>query len=254
MVLRAMEKRAAKRCQAWNSCASDDLISPPSGISHRLLERVDTIVLFSLDDKKQGIPIMTENQHSLLPYYAGWGIYNQRLVAAIAPLTAEQLALRNTPLHWSIGMYATHIVANRAWWFHARMGEGSDDLTPLELWALGVCEGDVDPLHSAAELIAGLKKTWQMIEQTLARLTPADLFEVFSPLDQAERVRHAKLVEPALQPFAQMWLDATARSGAMRPAVSRQWIIWGVLEHDIHHGSEVSTILGVHGLPVVELD
>jgi hypothetical protein len=57
----------------------------------------------------------------------------------IAPLTQEQLALRTTPNHWSIGMYVMHSVANRAWWFHARMGEGGDDLTLLELWALGVC-------------------------------------------------------------------------------------------------------------------
>lgn len=197
---------------------------------------------------------MTDQQLSLLPFYAGWGIYQQRLVAAIAPLTTEQLTLRNTPQHWSVGMYATHIVANRAWWFHARMGEGGDDLTPLELWALGVCEADVDPLHPAAELVAGLEKTWQLIEQTLARLTPADLFAFVPPLDQADRVRHAQRVEAALQPFAQMWLDATARSGEVKPAVSRQQVIWGVLEHDIHHGSEISTILGVHGLPVVELD
>ena len=67
-------------------------------------------------------------------------------------------------------------------------------------------------------------------------------------------MRHAKLVEPALQPFAQMWVDAAALSGEVRPAVSLQRIIWDVLEHDIHHGSEISTILGVHGLPVVELD
>ena len=197
---------------------------------------------------------MTEHQLSLLPFYAGWGIYNQRLVAAIAPLTGEQLALRNTPQHWSIGMYATHIVANRAWWFHARMGEGSADLTSLELWALGICEGGVDPFHPAAELVAGLEKTWQMIQKTLARLTPADLEQVFPPLDEAERVRHAKLVEPALQPFAQMWVDAARLSGEVRPPVSLQWIIWHVLEHDIHHGSEISTILGVHGLPVVELE
>ncbi|EFH80041.1 hypothetical protein Krac_0580 [Ktedonobacter racemifer DSM 44963] len=39
---------------------------------------------------------MTEHQLSLLPFYAGWGIYQQRLVAAIAPLTGKQLALRNT--------------------------------------------------------------------------------------------------------------------------------------------------------------
>ena len=117
---------------------------------------------------------MTEHQLSLLPFYAGWGIYNQRLVAAIAPLTAEQLTLRNTPHHWSIGMYATHIVANRAWWFHARMGERGDDLTPLELWALGVCEADVDPLHTAAELVAGLEQTWQMIDwrETAGRTSP----------------------------------------------------------------------------------
>jgi len=79
-----MEKRAAKRCQAWNCgeriadvphsphapadgchlfpcrgirivdhCASDDLLalSPPSGLAHRFLARVDTIVLFILEDK-----------------------------------------------------------------------------------------------------------------------------------------------------------------------------------------------------------
>ncbi|HEV2235440.1 MAG TPA: DinB family protein [Ktedonobacterales bacterium] len=197
---------------------------------------------------------MTEQQLSLLPFYAGWGTYQQRLVAAIAPLTTEQLALRTTPQHWTIGMYVTHIVANRAWWFHARMGEGSDDLTPLELWALGVCEADVDPQHPAAELVAGLERTWQLIERTLARLTPADLEQTFPPFDDAERVRHAQRVEPALQPYARMWLEAERLDGSVRPTRSRQWIIWSVLQHDIHHGSEIATTLGIHGLPVVALD
>src|ERR1051326_8469543 len=112
MVPRDMEKRAAKRCQAWNSgethrCCSpstphwrmDAIFSPvaashsrswckrcpalasPSGLSHCFLARVDMIVLFFLEDNKQGIPLMTEHQLSLFPFYAGWGIYNQRLVA-----------------------------------------------------------------------------------------------------------------------------------------------------------------------------
>lgn len=197
---------------------------------------------------------MTDVQRPLLDFYEGWGTYNQRLVAAIAPLTHEQLALRTTPLHWSIGMYVTHIVANRAWWFHARMGEGGDDLTPLELWALGVAEANVDPGHPAAVLVAGLEKTWRMIEEVLARLTPDDLETTFPPLTETERIRHARSVEPGLQPYARMWLDASHASIVVPPARSRQWIIWGVLEHDIHHGSEVSTTLGMHGLPVVDTD
>ncbi|GCE14619.1 DinB family protein [Tengunoibacter tsumagoiensis] len=197
---------------------------------------------------------MIEHQHSLLPFYAGWDRYQQRLVAAITLLTEEQLALRLTPQHWSIGMYVTHIVASRAWWFHARMGEKSVDLTSYELWALGVCEAGVDPCHSAAELVAGLEKTWQGIKQTLIRLTPADLEQVIPPLGDAERVQHAELVEPALQPYAQMWIEAARQAHIVRPSVSLQSVIWHVLEHDIHHGSEIFTTLGVHGLPVFELD
>ncbi len=200
---------------------------------------------------------MTEHQLSLSPFYAGWDVYQRHLVTAIAPLTAEQLALRSSPQNWSVGMIVTHIVACRAWWFHMRMGEGSADLASFELWDLGICEGGVDPLHSAAELVAGLESTWQMIQHTLAHLTPADLEQSFPQPDEAVLLRHAKLVEPVLQPFAQAWLDAAHLAhlaGEERPARSRQWIIWHVLEHDIHHGGELSSILGAHGLAAVDLD
>jgi hypothetical protein len=184
---------------------------------------------------------MTENQLSLSPFYAGWDVYQQHL------------ALRSSPQNWSIGMIATHIVAGRAWWFHTRMSEGSADLASLELWDLGICEGGEDPLHSAAELVAGLERTWQMIQNALAHLTPADLEQVFPHPDRAVLLRHAKLVEPALQQFAQAWLDTAHPAGGERPARSHQWIIWHVLEHDIHHGGELSSILGAHGLAAVDL-
>src|SRR6266700_6121769 len=94
------------RHRMFDHGASDDLLSflplVSPIVSLRVLIRSCCLSL----RKKQGIPIMTEHQLSLLPFYAGWGIYNQRLVAAIAPLTAEQLALRNSPQNWSIGMYA----------------------------------------------------------------------------------------------------------------------------------------------------
>lgn len=166
---------------------------------------------------------MAENQRSLSSFYAGWDVYQRHLVATIAPLTSELLALRSSSQHWSVGMIATHIVACRAWWFHTRMGEGNADLAPLELWDRWD-ESDV-PLRSVAELVAGLESTWQMIQDALARLTPADLERVFPHPD-----------------------------GGDRPARSCQWIIWHVLEHDIHHGGELSSILGAHGLAAVDLD
>ena len=58
----------------------------------------------------------SEHQLSLVPFYKGWDVYQQRLVAAIAPLTSEQLALRSSPQNWSVGMLVTHIVSARAWW------------------------------------------------------------------------------------------------------------------------------------------
>lgn len=169
----------------------------------------------------------TEHQLSLSLFYKGWDVYQQHLVEAIASLTAEQLALRSSPHYWSVGMIVTHMVAARAWWFHTKMGEGSPDLSALELWDLGVCEKGIDPLHPAAELVEGLERSWQVIEQTLTRLTVSELAQV---------------------------IPIRSWTGEERPARSRQWIIWHVLEHDIHHGGEISSILGAHGVAAVNLD
>jgi uncharacterized damage-inducible protein DinB len=162
---------------------------------------------------------MTEHQLSLAPFYKGWDVYQQRLVAAIAPLTAEQLALRSAPHQWSIGILAAHIIAARVAWFHIRMGEGSSDLAPMDAW-----DEDGEPPRSAAELVAGLETTWQTVQDALARWTFADLEQVFP------------------HPSRKDW-----------PARSRQYIIWHVLEHDIHHGGELSSILGAHRLAAVDL-
>ena len=165
---------------------------------------------------------MTEHQLSLAPFYAGWDVYQQHLVAAIAPLTSEQLALRSSPQNWSVGMIATHIIAVRVGWFHMWMGAGD-----AELAALGEWDEDGQPTRSAAELVTGLEMSWQMIQNALANFTPADLAQTFQyPYPGKEN----------------------------RSQHSRQWIIWHVLEHDIHHGGELSSILGAHGLAAVDLD
>jgi len=66
--------------------------------------------------------------------------------------------------------------------------------------------------------------TWTMIDDCLRRWTPEDLAARFS------RQR---------------------RSGAQ--TFTRQWVIWHLMEHDLHHGGEISQILGSHGVPALDL-
>lgn len=167
---------------------------------------------------------MTEQTLPLITFYKGWGTYQQNLVETIAPLSPEQLALPASSHQWTIGMLAQHIVANRVWWFQVWMGKGSRDLAPIAHW------DPADPVEQspleAAELVAGLEATWGMIAEALARWTPADLERVFSPpsaLSEEER---------------DMFGNLTLR-----------WIVWHVLEHEIHHGGELSLALGGYGLP-----
>ena len=85
----------------------------------------------------------------------------------------------------------------------------------------------MDPLHSAAELVDGLERTWQMIQNALAHLTTASLEQV---------------------------IPIRSWNGERETRAFTQWIIWHVLEHDIYHGGELSSILGAHGLAAVDLE
>ena len=166
--------------------------------------------------KEQALPLIT--------FYKGWEAYQRNLVDIIAPLSSAQLALPAPSHQWTIGMLAQHIVANRVWWFQVWMGEGSPNLAPIAHWD-PADEVEQAPL-TAAELVAGLESTWRMITDALARWIPADLEHVFQP--------PAALKEEEREYF---------------PPTSRQWIIWHALEHEIHHGGELSLALGSHGLP-----
>ncbi|MBI5958918.1 MAG: DinB family protein, partial [Chloroflexi bacterium] len=76
------------------------------------------------------------------------------------------------------------------------------------------------PTRSAAELVIGLKATWQVIHDTLNHWTPADLIEIVHDTDENGE-------------------DQT---------YTRQWVIWHLIEHDLHHGGELSFTLGMHKL------
>jgi uncharacterized damage-inducible protein DinB len=158
---------------------------------------------------------MPENHTTLSNYYKGWDNYQDLLTKAIAPLSAEQLTLRAAPHLRPIGLITAHIISARVWWFHNIMGEGHSDLASMADW-----DDDDAPPRSAAELVDGLEASWQMIQNVLALRTPADLDQTFQRRSES---------------------------------VSRQWIIWHVIEHDLHHGGEISLTLGMNGLAALDI-
>jgi uncharacterized damage-inducible protein DinB len=151
---------------------------------------------------------------SLTPFYLGWAAQNQRLLDALAPLTPEQLLLRSAPHMWPVSVLAAHLVGARVFWFHTIMREGPPEVGQ---W-LGL--DDVDESERTRErLLQSLHDSWALIEGVLARYTPADLDATF------ERVYPNRV-----------------------KVFTRQALILRVLGHDFHHGGEISTTLGMHGL------
>ena len=73
-----------------------------------------------------------------------------------------------------------------------------------------------DPPHSAAEIVQGLELTWRFITNTLMQGSSTDI------IPESDEV-------PTVQ------------------------IIWGLLDHDLPHAGELSLLLGVDGLPGVEI-
>lgn len=153
-------------------------------------------------------------QATLEVIYENWRGYQEKLRACLAPLTAEQLLLQPAAGMWPLGQIAQHIISVRAGWFSGTLQEADATMSAYMDW------GQSDsPARSAAELVRGLDETWAFIETRLQRWTPAD----------------------CAQTFPDEW-DGQVYE------VSRSWVIYHVLEHDLHHGGEVSLLLGMHGL------
>jgi uncharacterized damage-inducible protein DinB len=158
---------------------------------------------------------MQQHQTTLDVIYENWRNYNGKLRIAIAPLTEEQLNLQPAPRMWPLAQIVQHIISVRAGWFSGTLQDNDELMDAYMMW------GQRDsPSRSAAELVRGLDETWAFIESRLQRWTP----------------------EECTTTFPDEWDGQTYD-------VSRSWVIYHVLEHDLHHGGELSLILGMNGLP-----
>ncbi len=160
-----------------------------------------------------------DTQSTLDVIYENWRGYNGKLQKSIAPLTNEQLLLQPAPRMWPLGQIVQHIISVRAGWFTGTLQDADQMMDQYMEW------GQLDsPDRSAAEMVLGLEETWAFIQSRLQRWTPAD----------------------CARTFPDEW------DGQIQQ-VSRSWVIYHVLEHDLHHGGEVSLILGMNGLGGVDL-
>ena len=160
---------------------------------------------------------MPKPPSSMPTIYAGWQYYQSLLTKALTPLSSDQLALRAAPRLRSIGGMATHMIGARARWF--MMGEGDDEFAPFAKW-----DRRGRRPRSAAELVGGLETTWQGMQAAIARWTPTD--------------------------WQQTWPGEYPDDP---PVITRHWVIWHLIEHDVHHGGEISLTLGMHGLKAPDL-
>jgi uncharacterized damage-inducible protein DinB len=157
---------------------------------------------------------MAEAIKTLDIFYESWQLYQEHLKAALAPLTAEQLALRAAPHLRSIREIAAHVIAGRVHWFSEFLGEGDDDTATLRTW-----DEPGAPELTAQDLLRGLDRSWQLMAARLQRWTSADMAHTFPHEWRGNQY-----------------------------GLSRSWVVWHLLEHDLHHGGEISLMLGMHGL------
>lgn len=163
---------------------------------------------------------MTLNTQSLMTIYEGWEGHQASLVNAIAPLSQGQLTWRPAPHLRSAGQLAMHISFGRIGWFQRMDAPGSAELAR----AVALVSSEDEIAQDAMELTRWLEASWQMVEQTLAQWTVADLFQTY-------RLAY----------------------GGKEYAISRQWTIWRILAHDLHHGGELAVTLGMQGVELPEL-
>jgi uncharacterized damage-inducible protein DinB len=150
--------------------------------------------------------------------FESWQYYQEELRRVIAPLTEDQMSLRAVPGLRSLGEIAEHIVRARALWLPRAMGDGDWEQARAELEPLAGWDEPDDPPRTAAEVARGLDLTWRLITSLMDR-----------------------------------WQAFDTGDGISDEEISHLRIVWGLMEHDLHHGGELSYVLGANGLSAPDM-
>jgi uncharacterized damage-inducible protein DinB len=157
--------------------------------------------------------------------YRGWELQNERLSAALSKLTPEQLALPVGSPTWPIWASASHLAGARVYWLCHIFKEPGVETTPFtDPSGMG---WEDDPAHprSADELVHALDVSWKIVRRTL------DTWTLDSLGQEMQRVMS----------------DGTIQFH------TRQSVLYRMVTHDAYHTSEISLILGSHGLGEIDI-
>ena len=154
---------------------------------------------------------MTKSQIAAERALEIWQHMQDELVRVVGLLSDAQMNMRIAPNVRTLGEQAEHIVRGRALWVHKVVDDPS--LEPMMNWD----EPD-DPTRSAAEVVAGLQHTWQILRAYIEPSTMDD---------------------PAPGTVSEQEKDGLRT-------------VWGMLDHDLCHAGELALMLGVLGLETPE--
>ena len=110
---------------------------------------------------------MTKSQIAAERALEIWQFMQDELVRVVGLLSDTQMNTRIAPNLRTLGEQAEHIVRGRALWVHKVVDDPS--LEPMMNWD----EPD-DPTRSAAEVVAGLQHTWQILRAYIEPSTTDD--------------------------------------------------------------------------------
>jgi uncharacterized damage-inducible protein DinB len=175
---------------------------------------------------RYGLPRVSLSQirsTTIAPFYKGWHLVNESLSRALAPLSAEQLALPVGSPTWPIWASASHLAGGRVYWLCHVFKEPGAETTPFTDPTGFGWEDDLAHPRSADELVGALASSWKIVARCLATWTPETLDQ------EARRTR-----------------------GTAVQMHTRQSVLMRLITHDAYHSSEISLILGSNGYPAID--
>lgn len=155
--------------------------------------------------------------------YEGYRRVQDRLVARLPRLSADDLSLRATAESWPVWAIIAHIAVTRVYWLCSVCGEPGVEQTPFVDPANDGWEDHLDMPRDRAELLEAITSSWSIVDSCLANWTPEMLSVAFTRTRNGEVQHH-----------------------------TRESVLTRLVMHDSFHTGEVSLLLGLNALPSLD--